>query len=92
MFGPPRFAVVKAVCGHTVAWLLIKPSPMDMVITGGARNIPLPGDIRPTRLPTAGGNRPSQRDRPRLEQHNYVLKTWGLSPVYSGNPLLDLKV
>ena len=53
MFGPPRFAAVMAVCGHTVARLLIKPSPMDMVITGGARNVPLPGDVRPTRLPTA---------------------------------------
>ena len=76
MFGQPRFAAVMAVCGHTVARLLIKQSPMDMVITGAARNVPLPGDVRPTRLPTARGDRPNQRDRPRLQQHNYVLNTW----------------
>jgi hypothetical protein len=76
MLGPPRSAAMKAVVGHTVAGLLIKPSPTDMAITGGARNITLPGHIRPTRLPTAGGNRPNHRYSPHLEQHEYVLKTW----------------
>jgi len=75
MLGPPRSAAMKAVVGHTAARLLIKPSPTDMLITGGARNITLPGHIRPTRLPTAGGNRPNHRDSPHLEQHEHVLKT-----------------
>ena len=76
LLGPPRSAEMKAVVGHTVARLLIKPSPTDMAITGGARNITLPGHIRPTRLPTTGGNRPNHRDSPHLEQHECVLKTW----------------
>jgi hypothetical protein len=76
MLVPPRSAAIKAVVGHTVARLPIKPSPTDMAITGGARNITLPGHIRPTRLPTAGGNRPNHRDSPHLVQHEYVLKTW----------------
>jgi hypothetical protein len=75
MLGPPRSAAMTAVGGHTVARLLIKPSPTDMVITGGARNITLPAHTRPTRLPTAEGNRPNHHDSPHLEQHMYVLKT-----------------
>jgi hypothetical protein len=103
MLSQPRSAAMRAMCGHTVVRLLIKPSPTDIAITGGARNITLPGHIRPARLPTAGGNRPKHRDRTQLEQHKYFLKTrvsaesivtmrcWIMSRVYSDNALLDFE-
>lgn len=76
MLSQSRSTAMMVVCGHTIVRSLIKPSPTDMAITGGARNITLPGHTRPARLPTARGNRPNHRDSPQLQQHKYVLKTW----------------